>query len=531
MIKKINRILLVVFAAAAIAGCSSSPKKNSSGGFTGIFTSSPQRAKHTEADYELDYSFFEKKGLPIPNNFKGKSVDYLLPGNDVLKEYDYDFFKKYDEKHALKFYKDTDIRGYGDNSPYWRWKITFTEQELKNSAAYNLPIVYRARPRDVLTLKNGNWQSLSVTAASVGEVKDIEVAARGKSGVITYLLVTTNKNKFLVSKELNIRKLLTADKNSIKTGRKIGLYGAKGGSSYNAKPLRNNTTLLPSAYLAIEENGGYITLYGGGNGHGVGMPQWTAYDLTKNYNYDYKDILKRYYPDTEIKNMYSLKDVKKNMRVGITNSGGGLDHTKVTLYSGGKLKIDGAGFKIAVPVRQKIEITNEGKRLSIKVNGKQRVKTVNPVKITGTGYYITLAGIKRMHTTNPNYRGFMEIKPSRTSNKGIRVINEIYMEDYLKQVVPSEMPQSFGVEALKAQAVAARTYALSDYLKFRYKDEGFHVKDTTESQVYNNQVENKDANEAIESTKGKVMMYDGKPVDAKYFSTSSGFMEAANYVW
>ena len=136
-----------------------------------------------------------------------------------------------------------------------------------------------------------------------------------------------------------------------------------------------------------------------------------------------------------------------------------------------------------------------------------------------------------MHTTNPNYRGFMEIKPSRTSSKGIRVINEIYMEDYLKQVVPSEMPQSFGVEALKAQAVAARTYALSDYLKFRYKDEGFHVKDTTESQVYNNQVENKDANEAIESTKGKVMMYDDKPVDAKYFSTSSGFMEAANYVW
>ena len=50
----------------------------------------------------------------------------------------------------------------------------------------------------------------------------------------------------------------------------------------------------------------------------------------------------------------------------------------------------------------------------------------------------------------------------------------------LKQVVPSEMPQSFGVEALKAQAVAARTYALSDYLKFRYKNDGFHVKDTTE---------------------------------------------------
>lgn len=62
---------------------------------------------------------------------------------------------------------------------------------------------------------------------------------------------------------------------------------------------------------------------------------------------------------------------------------------------------------------------------------------------------------KKVHTTNPNYRGTIELKPSRTADKrGIRIINEIYMEDYLKQVVPSEMPQSFGVEALKAQAVA-----------------------------------------------------------------------------
>ncbi len=170
-------------------------------------------------------------------------------------------------------------------------------------------------------------------------------------------------------------------------------------------------------------------------------------------------------------------------------------------------------------------------KLSIKVNGKQRVKTVNPIRLVGNGYYIRIVGLKRAHTTTPMYRGIMEVKPSRTSSKGIRVINEIYLEDYLKQVVPSEMPQSFGVEALKAQAVAARTYALSDYLKFRYKKEGFHVKDTTESQVYNNQKENEDANAAINATKGKVMIYKDKPVDAKYFSTSGGFMEAANYIW
>ena len=111
------------------------------------------------------------------------------------------------------------------------------------------------------------------------------------------------------------------------------------------------------------------------------------------------------------------------------------------------------------------------------------------------------------------------------------MISVVDMEDYLKQVVPSEMPRSFGVEALKVQAVAARTYAISDFLKGRYAALGFHVKDTTESQVYNNQVENEDANRAIEATRGEILVYQGVPIDAKYSSTSAGFTEAAHRIW
>ena len=526
MSKKLKFILGAVLAFSLFTGCSNSDRNTSS-----IFKPSVQKPQHVKGKYELDYTFFKKNNLPIPDNYKGNVVEYLLIGNDVHKEHRDEFFNEYNEDEVLAFFKNTKIKGYGDNSSYWRWKMTFTEDEFNNSVKYNLPIVYRSRPRDVLTLVGGEWKNLPITSNNIGEIKDVQVAARGKSGVITYLLITTTKNRYLVAKELNIRKLLTADKNSIKTGRVIGLYGARGGEDYRENPLRKNISLLPSAYLVIEKSWGKVTLYGGGNGHGVGMPQWTAYDLTKNYNYDYKDVLERYYPNTKIKNMYSIKGVEKNIRVGITNSGGGLDHTRVVMYSGGKLKIEGSGFKINVPINEKVEIVNIGNKLSIKVNGKQRVKTVNPIKLVGNGYYIRIVGLKRAHTTTPMYRGIMEVKPSRTSSKGIRVINEIYIEDYLKQVVPSEMPQSFGVEALKAQAVAARTYALSDYLKFRYKKEGFHVKDTTESQVYNNQKENEDANAAINATKGKVMIYKDKPVDAKYFSTSGGFMEAANYIW
>lgn len=195
------------------------------------------------------------------------------------------------------------------------------------------------------------------------------------------------------------------------------------------------------------------------------------------------------------------------------------------------MRINGSGFKIDVPAKQKVVIINNGDRLWVSVDGKHRVKTVNPLDITAYGYYITLEGLKKGHTTTPRYRGDMLIKSSKTNSKKIRVINKVKIEDYLKQVVPSEMPESFGVEALKAQAVAARTYALSDYLKNRYEKDGFHVKDTTESQVYNNAKENESSTKAIEATSGKVLMNDGKPIDAKYFSTSSGFTEAANYIW
>ena len=105
MKKKLSKIFIAIIMIVFIAGCSSTSSKKSSsvGVFGGIFTSSkPQKAQHTDADYELDYSFFKQKGLPIPDNFKGKSVEYLVPGNDVLKEHGYSFFKKYDEKEILK---------------------------------------------------------------------------------------------------------------------------------------------------------------------------------------------------------------------------------------------------------------------------------------------------------------------------------------------------------------------------------------------------------------------------------------------
>jgi stage II sporulation protein D len=292
--------------------------------------------------------------------------------------------------------------------------------------------------------------------------------------------------------------------------------------------------MLPSAFFAIEKNGNAYNFYGGGYGHGVGLPQWSAYDLGKNHNYKYRDILKKYYSNISFKNMYSMKGVGKTIRIGISTTGfKSLDHNTGIFSSSEKfdLLINGKTHKIKP--REKVEITNKNGNLVIKVNGKE-IKTTKTAQVilNPSKGLIGIETIKRntKRTPYPVYRGKMEIKLSATNGK-IRVINEVNFEDYLLQVVPSEMGENFGLEALKAQAVAARTYALKDYFGNKYKSQGFHIDDSTKSQVYNNKDENETSTQAIRATKGEVMLYDDKPIDAKYYSTSAGFGAAAHNIW
>ena len=108
------------------------------------------------------------------------------------------------------------------------------------------------------------------------------------------------------------------------------------------------------------------------------------------------------------------------------------------------------------------------------------------------------------------------------SEEGLLVVNELDLEMYLRYVVPSEMPSSYEKEALKAQAVCARTYAYRQIQSNTYSQYGAHVDDSTNFQVYNNVETNERTREAVEETYGKMLLYKGKPVSAYYFSTSCG---------
>lgn len=120
---------------------------------------------------------------------------------------------------------------------------------------------------------------------------------------------------------------------------------------------------------------------------------------------------------------------------------------------------------------------------------------------------------------NPVYTGKLKIvkKP-----QGFLLINTVPLEDYLEGVVPSEMPASYPEEALKAQAVCARTYAWKQIQEKTLEKYGADVDDSVNYQVYNNIEKQEASSKAVQDTKGKVLCQNGEPIEAYYFSTSAG---------
>jgi stage II sporulation protein D len=128
------------------------------------------------------------------------------------------------------------------------------------------------------------------------------------------------------------------------------------------------------------------------------------------------------------------------------------------------------------------------------------------------------------------YRG--ELHVQRAPGGGLTVVNRLDMETYLLGVVPREIGR-FDLdiyEAIKAQAVAARTYAVT-YLG-RRQQQGFDVFATVEDQVYGGAAaENETVNRAVRETAGEILTYNGQPITAYYHSTCAGQTAAIDEVW
>ena len=186
-----------------------------------------------------------------------------------------------------------------------------------------------------------------------------------------------------------------------------------------------------------------------------------------------------------------------------------LFHDSITLMpeSGATLIIDEKETKVSAG--ESITFAMDDKRLD---SGRIFLKSSDELR------GIAVNSIERAQGT-PVYPGRLEVK---REEEGLVLVNELYLEDYLKRVVPSEMPASYATEALKAQAVCARTYAYRQIRGNSYRQYGAHVDDSTRFQVYNNVMTDTNTDTAVNETYGKLLQYEGAVLEAYYFSTSCG---------
>lgn len=130
-------------------------------------------------------------------------------------------------------------------------------------------------------------------------------------------------------------------------------------------------------------------------------------------------------------------------------------------------------------------------------------------------------------SSKAEYRGIIEVQ--RNNSNMLRAINIVMLEEYLYSVVPSEMPSSWEIEALKAQTVAARNYVLTNK---SHVDDGYDVCDTTHTQVYRGYIsETERTTNAVNQTRGKIAYYNEKPINAYFFSSSGGSTANSEDVW
>lgn len=124
------------------------------------------------------------------------------------------------------------------------------------------------------------------------------------------------------------------------------------------------------------------------------------------------------------------------------------------------------------------------------------------------------------------YSGFIDV---RKDENGLHFINEISFEKYIEGVVSAETGKDWAIEALKAQAVISRTYAV--YQKILNAENDYHLTSSVLHQVYKGNNTNKTIKRAVIDTALEIVIYEGKPIEAFYHSTCQGKTELPEEVW
>jgi stage II sporulation protein D len=241
-----------------------------------------------------------------------------------------------------------------------------------------------------------------------------------------------------------------------------------------------------------------FTIRGAGFGHGVGMSQYGAMGYAQNGR-NAAEILAHYYSGTAL----GTTDPDQAVRIQL------IAKTSSARISGARQ----AGSRTLDPTKTYALRRRGLSQVELSSGGKRVATFTAPLQVAGEGGVTTLGG-------HGAYRGVLEFAANVFS--GLSVVNNVGLDDYLQGVVPAESPASWPAEALKAQAIAARTYAITTA-----KSADFDHYADTRSQVYKGVgIETPSTNQAVAATRGQIVTYQGQPVVTYFFSTSGGRTEA-----
>jgi stage II sporulation protein D len=251
--------------------------------------------------------------------------------------------------------------------------------------------------------------------------------------------------------------------------------------------VRGTTTTSTAPTTTASTARVVLAISGHGWGHGLGMSQWGANGYAK-HGWTYDKILAHYYVGTTL-GPAPVSTVRvliaQKAKVTIESA----DPWSVTDATGTKSKLDPGSLTLTP------DLTIDGQALEAP---------------------LTFAGPTPLAVNGKPYRGRVFVN---TDTKRVEAVDVVALENYLRGVVPSEMPFDWPAEALKAQAVAARSYALANLNQTR----DFDLYGDTRDQVYGGiSAEQPAATAAIAATKGQVVLYKGKVADTLFFSTSGG---------
>ena len=265
--------------------------------------------------------------------------------------------------------------------------------------------------------------------------------------------------------------------------------------------------LSPAAQAATNL---YIT--GAGNGHGIGMSQYGAYGDAL-HGWTYEHILGHYYQGTALRPTSTSRIVRVLLGTGAY----------------GNPSFTGASTAVAPRAGSQPVTLSSADTYSLRAlpggnvalydqSGQQLASVRPPLVVSGPGP-VTFLG-------HGQYRGAFEFRWS--SGPHVQTVNAVDLEDYVRGVVSAEMPASWSSQALDAQAVAARTYAITTSVN----GNGYSLYSDTRSQMYLGvSAETPTTDAAVAATSGQVVTLNGQPVVTYFFASSGGHTESIQDAW